>query len=182
MDIVIDGLAKEAMLDEEKVNNGVWVHLDSAVMDADGQYPPLYLGGDTTKPQRALVRSYRCKAIKEAEQKRQKNGFVKIRMAKKADRDGVIAESSILPEADRFALLLVALDNFGKAGGVQQVSEADAKALHGMTAMDSIVEQIRQAAYDDDLFMATVDTPQGNGSAASTMTKPTPPPTQTAET
>lgn len=164
MDIKLDGLAKEATLDEDKVNNGVWIQLDSTIMDDEGRFPPLCLNGDPNKPQRAKVRSYRCKAIKDAEAERQKTGFVRIRLAKKKDRDSVIAESSILPEAERFSYLLVALENFSAAGGVQAVSREDAVAIHGMTALDSIVEQIRQAAYDDDNYMATAETPAGNGS------------------
>lgn len=165
MELQLDGLSQDAVLDDAKVNGGVWVHLDSASIDAEtGQPSPLYLNGDEAKPQRALVRSWRCKAIKDAEAARQKSGFVKIRVAKKKDRDGVIAESSILPEADRFSYFLVALDNFGKAGGVQQVSTEDAKAIHSMSSMDSIVQQIREAAYNDDLFVAGEETDPGNAS------------------
>lgn len=177
MELQLDGLAKEAVLDEDKVNNGVWVHLDSATPDPDTGLPtPLYLRGDPSKPQRALVRSYRCRAIKEAEAERQKSGFTKIRLAKKKDRDGVIAESSILPEETRFSYFLVALDNFSKVGGVQSVSQQDAEAIHGMTSMDNIVQQVREAAYDDALFAASEATPEGNAS-----TSPPKPTATTAE-
>lgn len=177
MELKLDGLAKEAVLDEDKVNEGVWIHLDSAATDqATGQTKPLFLkdaeGNDLPdKPQRAKVRSYRCKAIKDAEQQRQKDGFVKVRLAKKKDRDNTIAESSILPEAERFGYLLVALDNFGAEGGVQEVSQADGQAIHGMSAMDSITQQIREAAYDDDNYLADGATKPGNVSGSSSTTQ-----------
>lgn len=177
MQIKLDGLSKEAILDEDKVNNGVWIHLDSAATDpVTGKSMPLYLRDSDgnailSKPQRAKVRSYRCRAIKEAEAKRQKDGFVKIRLAKKKDRDDTIAESSILPEADRFGLLLVSLENFSAAGGVQDVSPEDGMAIHGMSQMDSIVQQIREAAYDDDNYLATESTAPGKGSASTSTTQ-----------
>lgn len=170
----LDGLSKAAVLDADKVNNGVWVHLESAALNDDGVPELLYLNGDTTKPQRALVRSYRCQAVKEAEAARQKSGFVKIRLAKKSERDGVIAESSILPEADRFSLLLVALDNVSAAGGIQQVDAESAKKIHGMSAYDTLVQQVRETAYDDGLYVATADTPAGNASTSAPAAKPAP--------
>lgn len=174
MDIKLGGLEKAAvLLDEDKVNNGVWVHLESAETDPEtGQTWPLYAGEGTDKPIRAKVRSYRCKQLKDLEASRQKTGFVKIRVAKKKERDGVIAENAIIPEDERFSYLLVALENFGEDGGVQQVSEADAKTMHGMTSLDDIVAQIREAAYDDELYLATPATPAGKSSGSTMAPKP----------
>lgn len=181
MDFDIGGLAKEALLDEDKVNNGVWVQLYAATIDENGDYPPLCLGGDPDKPQRAKVRSQRCRAIKEAGKGRQKQGFVKMRTAKKKDRDGVIIDSSILPDDERFSHILVALDNFGTKGGVQNVSPVDAKAIHGMDALDEIVDQIIAAALDDSLYMADADTPVGKESPSSLTTAKTPPENRISE-
>lgn len=165
MSLKLDGLSDEAVLDDAKINNGVWIHLESASSDPTTGLPvPLYLGGDQSKPQRALVRSYRCKAIKEAEAKLQKDGFVKVRLAKKKERDGVIAESSALKENVRFSLMLVALDNVGKGGGVQQVEPQDAMEIHASSAYDNIVQQVREAAYDDSNYLAGADTEAGNAS------------------
>lgn len=158
---------KKVVLDERKINDGVWVQLYAPTPDEDtGKPVPLCLGGDPDKPQRAKVRSHRCSAIKNLEKERQKSGFVKIRLAKKHQRDGVIAETSILPEEERFSLLLVALDNFGAAGGIQDVKPEDAKKLHDVVALDDVVAQIKEAAYDDELYLASEDTPQGNASSS----------------
>lgn len=169
-ELKIEGLdlgGAEPELDADKINNGVWIHFDSAIMNDDGDYPPLYLKGDTSKPQRALVRSYRCKAIKEAEKEQQKLGFTKIRVAKKRDKDGVIAENSILSDETRFSLFLVALENFGANGGEQRLTPPQAKAFFAATEMDNFVQQIREAAYDDKNYLAGPETEAGNASAPS---------------
>lgn len=176
MSLKLDGVAKDAVLDADKINNGVWIHLDSAKMNDEGEYPPMYLHGDKTKPQRALVRSRRCQAIKDAEEKRQKAGFVKMRVAPKKEKDRVIVESSILPPEEHFAIILVALDNFGADGGIQQVDPADAKMIHEMSEYDGIVEQIRQACFDDTNYLAGPETEAGNASPPPpSMTKATAP-------
>ena len=154
---------KSVLLDQKKIDEGIWVELFAPTPDEEtGRPVPLLLDGDPEKPMRAKVRSHRCTAIRDLEKKRQKDGFVKIRLAKKRERDGVIAETSILPEEVRFGCILVALDNFGSKGGIQQVSPADAEALHGMLELDDIVQQIKEAAYDDDLFLADEGTEAGN--------------------
>lgn len=169
----IDGLSHEALLDEDKVNNGVWIHLDSAATDPDTGMPtPMYLGGDEAKPQRALVRSYRCKAIQDAEQKLQKDGFVKIRLAKKKEKDRVIAESSILSPARRFSLTIVALENFSAGGGVQQVTPEQGAWFYGESSMAAIVEQINAASYDDDNYLASAATAAGKPSPSIQTTAP----------
>lgn len=165
MDLKFDGLDQAALLDSDKVNNGVWVHLDSAQSDpTTGKPLKMYLNGDPAKPQRVLVRSYRCQLIQAAEAKQQKDGFVRVRLAKKAERDDVIAENSLLSDAKRFGLMLAGLDNFSAAGGVQLVSPADGEAIYGMTAFAAINQQVRETAYDDSQYLATADTEAGNAS------------------
>lgn len=182
MNLDLGGVGKDAVLDANKVNNGVWTHLLSAETDPEtGQQKPCYLNGDERYPQRALVRSYRCQAIKDAEEAKQKKGFVKIRLAKKKDRDNTIAESSILSEKERFTHLLIALENVGSAPGIQHILVEDAKALHGMSEYDSWVQQIRETAYDDSEYAATSETEAGNGSPSTTV-KPTAETAKTAAT
>jgi hypothetical protein len=168
--------SKPILLDQKKIDEGVWIGLFAPTPDEEtGQPVPLLLNDNPETPMRARVRSHRCSAIKELEKKRQKDGFVKIRLAKKRERDGVIAETSILPEGVRFGCLLVALDNFGSNGGVQQVTSADAESMHEMLDLDDIVQQIKEAAYDDDLFMADGTTEPGN--VLKSAPSPTPEPT-----
>lgn len=173
MELKIDGLAKEAILDAEKVNNGVWIHLDSVAPDPEtGQTYPVYLNGDPEKPQRALVRSNRCDAIKVAEDLMRKKGFTKIRLAKKKERDDVISENSMLKNDEHFSLILVAFDNLSAAApGIQQVSKADALEVYKMTKLAHIVEQVRSASFEDDLYLETEDTPAGNASTSASKTK-----------
>lgn len=167
MAIKIDGISKEAVLDEKKVNDGIWVHFNSAARDEQtGQPIPMYLNGDKTKPQRGLVRSYRCKALKDAETARQKEGFTKFRLAKKKDKDGVIAESSLIPPAERFGYLLVALENFSSEGGIQVLEPSDAAALFDMTQLSHIVEQVNDTAYEDSEYLSTAETEAGNVSSS----------------
>lgn len=159
----LDGLDQAKLLDTAKINNGVWIHLDSPESDpATGRKLPMYLNGDPSKPQRVLVRSYRCELLKEAENKRQKDGFVRMRVAKKKDRDAVIVDSSLMPDDVRFSYLLAALDNFSAEGGVQVVSQEDAKAIYAMGGLDDIVGQIKEVAHTDDYYMASAETEAGN--------------------
>jgi hypothetical protein len=175
MDIQIDGLSKEALLDADKVNNGVWIHLESASTDASGHTSPLYLGGDKTKPQRVKVRSYRCKVLKDLEASRQKEGFSKMRVAKKKEKDDVITESAIIPEEERFGYWLVALENFSAAGGVQELTPEQARSLHSNTALDNIIQQVKETAYEDANYLADAGTSAGNGSASTAAARSTTP-------
>lgn len=185
MSLDLSGVAKDALLDEAKINDGVWVHLDSPDRDPETGAPiPMYArkpdgSQDLSRPQRALVRSHRCKAVKEAETKRQKTGMVKFRLAKKKERDDVIAESTILPKDMYFSLVLVALDNFGKAGGRQDLDADAAKQLYAMSDYDHIVQQITETSYDDEPYKAGPGTDAGNGSESSTSVTTTPKETTT---
>lgn len=165
------GLKKEVTLDQEKVNNGVWVHLVGPLDPLTGERPLLYLKDDASKPQRALVRSHRCKLIRDAEEKHQKSSLVKIRLAKRKERDGVIAESGILKDSERFGYFLAALENFGAAGGIQTLEPAQAAWLFDQEEYADIVDQIRETAYDDTPYLAGAGTPEGNGSPSSPKTR-----------
>lgn len=175
MKLNLSGVPKEAILDQEKVNNGIWLHLESSELDeATGQTYPLYLGGNEAHPQRALVRYYRCRAVKEAETEQQKNAMVKMRVAPRREKEKVVVENSLLSEDHRFSLVLVALENVGAEPGIQYLDPEDAKALYKMDAYDSWVQQIRDCSQEEAKYAATSDTEAGNGSQpASSSTKTT---------
>lgn len=138
----------------DKIENGVWIHIEGPDRKT-GENVPLYQDKEKTQPVRARVRSHRCSLIKAAEQKLTKDGIVRYRKAKKKERDGVIADTSILDPAERFSLLLAAVDNFHPQFlGVQEVSEADAiNVIYKDPQFDYMVDQVTEAAYDDTLYM-----------------------------
>lgn len=181
MELQLDGVSADALFDEDKVNNGVWIHLESAKDDETNETYPLYLDPETKRqPQRALVRSHRCRAIRDAEEKLQKDGFVRVQKAKKKEKDGVIAENSILKSERRFAFFLAAVDNLSKKiPGVQRVSESDAITIYKSEAYANISQQVREAAYDDSLFLVGADTEAGPAADTATSARPTQ--TETAE-
>lgn len=178
MDLQLDQLNAVA-LDAQKVNGGVWIHLESVALNGDGDNFPLYLNNDKSKPQRALVRSRRCTAIKDAELTQQKTGFTKIRKAKKKERDAVIADNSLLPERTRFSLTLLALENVSSVvEGVQHVTPDTAVQIYDNSSWDEVVDQIMAASFDDTNYQAGPATELGNDSGSSSVANQTQ--TQTA--
>lgn len=173
MKINLTGVPKEAILDANKVNNGIWVHLESSEVDPDtGETYPLYLDANTAYPQRALVRYYRCQRIKQAEEAKQKQAMTKMRAAPKKEKEKVAVENSILPEKERFGLVLVAFENVGAEPGIQYVDPEDAAEIFGMSEYEGWVQQIRDVSMEDAKYAATSDTEAGNASPPTTSEAP----------
>lgn len=171
MDIEIQ-LPKTSQFDADKINNGVFLYLES-IADDDGNTELLYLGNDKTKPMRALVRSYRSQVIKDAEQRLQRDGFTKVRKAPKKEKDKVISENSVLSDEQRFSLYLAALENVStKEPGLIHLSPEQAIAIYRNPAYSDIVDQIKAFAYEDSHYLAGAATEAGNSSASTSSTPP----------
>jgi hypothetical protein len=153
MQLDLKGLKKTH--DADLVNNGVWKQLEDTEPNDAGEFELLYLDPDTKRqPQRVRVRSARCHLIREAENKLQKAGFAKLRLARKKKQGEVIAEHTLLPEKVRFGLYLAAVENLGTTPGVQEVTPADAEAIFDMSEFDWLVQQVREIAMDDENYQS----------------------------
>lgn len=163
MKLNLVGVSKDAILDRNKVNNGIWIHLESSKLaEETGQTYPLFLNDDPAYPQRALVRYYRCEQIKDAEKAQQKTAMVKMRVAPKKEKEKVAVENSLLAEDVRFGLILVAFENVGAEPGTQYVDNDDARAIYDMAEYDSWVQQIRDSSTEEANYAATSETEAGN--------------------
>jgi hypothetical protein len=155
-------IAQEDSLDANKVNNGVWVQLDSVRLTDDGDPIPMYLGGDKSKPQRALVRSNRCRQIADLTKTAQRGAFVKMQKAPKSKKDEASAGLVVQPE-DKFPIILAALDNmFPSKPGFVQIDEDTAMALFNDDRYGHIVQKITETSFDDTLYAATANTETGD--------------------
>lgn len=149
------------VLDDDKINNGTWIHLDGIETDPEAGNPLLmYLDPETKLlPVRALVRSYRARVVKEAEAKLQRLGYAKMNVGRKKNRGEVMADHTVLSDEKRFTLLLVALENVSKVTpGRQDVDPDSAAAIFNNSAFDWLVAGVREAAYEDTNFKADSQT------------------------
>lgn len=178
-DIVIE-VPASSLFDADKINNGIYVHLEGPE-DEDGNTEPLYLGGDQSKPMRALVRSYRCQAVKDAEARLQTDGFTKVRKAPKKEKDRVISENSALPANQRFANILRGLENVSTGSGLIYLTPDQATKFFSNAAYAHFVEQINAVAYDDSKYRAGAGTEAGNSLASTSSTPSTTSPPSTSE-
>lgn len=166
MELQLDGVTD--VFDENKINNGVWIHLTGISPDDEGDDVPLYLDPKTKKlPMRALVRSIRCDLIADLEEKAQGDGWVKVQKApKKLKADA--SKHMMTKPADRFPLLLVAFDNVSKAKpGRQDVKPEDARAIFKAKSYAGFVDQIQNTSVDDELYKMDSETETGEPVAVS---------------
>ncbi len=163
MALKLDGL--KDVFDAHKVNNGVWIHLESGERDEETGDPILaYLDEEKTLPQRALVRSVRCDEIAKLEKKSTRTAFVRQMKARKNEKDEATASMLTTPE-QRFPCILLALDNMSNdPPGVQYVNAEDALTLFKDAAYVGLVRQVQDIANEDDFYRVGSDTVAGPAS------------------
>jgi hypothetical protein len=145
-------------IDGAKVDDGVWIPLLGTKKDEDGARIPLYCGDTKDFPARALVRSYRSRAMREATESLQRSGFVKIAKAKgdKAKEEAQ-ANAVQLPPALRLHLLVARLENCDEVPGSRELTLEDAKDLLADSQYCFVVDQIIETAYDDERYFTPAE-------------------------
>jgi hypothetical protein len=161
----------DAIVSEEALENGVWIHLDSPNADINGEIHPLFRDKEKTQPVRAKVRSYRSKAFRSKEFKLQTTAVSAVQRSKHRDRDAVMQAHMELDRPRKFAVLLVALENCTSATGPVFVSEEQGEALAQRASYQWLVEQVMNAGFDDSLFGGE----PASGNAVGAAVKPEPP-------
>lgn len=160
MELKLEG-AKD-LFDTDKVENGVWVDYLGTIINEEDETEsegPQFLDGDPNKPMQLLVRSIRCTAVQKLERRHQREAFVGIQKATKAKKEDAAADM-LVDNSVRFPVLLLAFKNFSAdASAIQNVDAATAKSIFDDPRYSGIVQQVLNAANDDEKYRVGKATP-----------------------
>lgn len=153
----------DAGLDPKLVEEGVWME----VLDQNDE--PKFLNGDKNKPQRVLVRSNRCEAIKALSLRLQKRTAAMNRGRRKADQQ--IPNDEFI--ARQAAACVVELENFHKDHPKQRPTEDEMYGLFRDVRFEQLRDDVWNFSRDDANYFPAADSGKGAGDVSEGKKNPT---------